>query len=730
MNSSETLENKTPIELEIKGMNCASCAIRLEKVLNEISGVLKAHVSFSTERALIYTKPHMKIQPIFQAIKKAGFKVRQEKTKNLKEKWVIFFSVLLSAPFLLHMIPSFSNNTQTIGFHLSPLMEMLLATPIQFLIGLRFYRGAFYSLKGKSANMDVLVVMGTSTAYFYSLFLMLSLGEKAQGQLFFEASAIIITLVLVGKHMESKAKQRAAQAIHKLLSLRPKTALLRLPDGKTKECFIDDIHIGDIVVCRTGDKVPVDGLVVHGEAQVDESFITGESLPIFKTLNHKVIAGSLNIDGLIDIKTQATGIHSTLHKMIQLVENAQATKPPIERLVDKVCGVFVPAVILFALITFLGWFIFGPNLSTALLNAISVLVIACPCALGLATPTAIITGSGAAAQSGVLIKDISALEQAHSLSHVVFDKTGTLTYGKPTINEIELFAHLSEDKVLQIATSLQQGSQHPIAFSLRKAAEKKNLNLFEVKNFKNIVGKGVTGDLDGVHYLLGNAQLFKDKGMNPSPRGENSYGTTQVWLGVMLPACHNLLARFEVSDTLRPESQAAIEQLDKLNIKSLLVSGDDFSVAQNMGRRIGIKEIYGEARPEDKDNIIKKLMESGATVAMVGDGINDAPALARASVGIAMGSGTDLALETASVTLTRSDPRLVPGAIDISRKTFRKIKQNLFWAFIYNIIGIPLAALGHLTPALAGLAMTFSSLTVISNSLTLRSWKPHLKENP
>ena len=649
----------------------------------------------------------------------------REQTQATRELWIVAIAVLVTSPFLIHMLIKYLDWSGKLHFHLSPIIEMALATVAQFGIGLRFYRAAYNALRGGSANMDVLVALGTSVAYFYSLYLWISLGAQAKGQLFFEASAMIITLVLVGKFMEQRAKRGASKAIRELLALRPKVAYLRMPDGTIAEREISKVQLGDIIVCRPGGQVAVDGVIVKGTAEIDESLISGESVPIAKRFDDQVTGGSININGVIDIEATAVGGNSTLAKMIKMVEHAQVSKPAVQKLVDRVCAYFVPTVVAIAVITFFGWLMAGAELGDALIYATAVLVIACPCALGLATPTAIMTGSGAAARAGILIKDTDALERAHRLSYVIFDKTGTLTHGKPRMQGIELFGGLDEDQVLQLAASLQQGSEHPIALSLREAAQARGLNLLDVSDFEALVSRGVTGYLNGDMYLLGNTELFLNKDVCPPPR-ELAGGGTEVWLGVSVKGGNALLARFEIVDVLRDEARPAVQQLDKLNVKSLLVSGDATPVTQKIADQLAIAEAYGEVRPEGKSEIVDQLVARGGEVGMVGDGINDAPALAKASVGIAMGGGTDIAMESATITLMRSDPRLVAAAIEASRRTFRKIKQNLFWAFIYNVIGIPLAAFGLLSPALAGAAMACSSITVITNSLMLRSWRPKL----
>ncbi len=723
----------------VNKVNTPEDARAVEAALSEHPGVVSAQVDENLDEARVKLfSLVVSDEQLSERVKAAGYglkaageaadpAVEREHRRAVRDRWAIAISLCLTAPFFYQMMLNHLTPGATMamgeGWHLHPLMEAALATPLQFIIGARFYRGAYNALRGGGANMDVLVAMGTSAAYIYSWYQVFALGPNAMGQLYFEASAMIITLVLIGKYMEAHAKRGAAQAIRELLALRPTTALVRLPDGTIVERPIQEVKVGDVLVCRPGQQVAADGVVVSGEAEIDEALITGESAPVPKQPGDSVTTGSINIDGLIDIKTLAIGGDSTLSKMIRLIENAQASKPAVQRLVDRVSSIFVPTVVAISAVALIGWLLAGASWETAIINAVAVLVIACPCALGLATPTAIMTGSGAAARAGILIKDVASLEQAHNLTHVVFDKTGTLTEGEPALGRIDLLAGLDEDESLRLMASLQQGSEHPIALAIRNAAEARNLELHPIENFKSKVAQGVQAEINGVLYLAGNARLFTGRGLDPPPR-ELHLGGTEVWLGASTEGGEAILAWFEIVDGLRPQAGEAVSRLKDLGVTPLLVSGDAVDVTKRIAGEVGITEIRGEARPEDKANIIADLMKDGARVGMAGDGINDAPALAQATVGIAMGSGTDVAMETAAITLMRSDPRLVAAAIEVSRKTFRKIKQNLFWAFIYNVIGLPLAALGYLSPPLAAAAMAFSSVSVVGNSLMLRIWNP------
>ena len=707
---------------------------RVEEALRALPGVLDVKLLPALERVEVSAVSLMVPDAaLIESVGAAGHRLIPEAGagraagrvhwQTLRERYELVAAALLCAPFLAQMALSLVAGEGGRPLHLPTWVEMALAGTLQFGFGLRFYRGAFNALRGGGANMDVLVSLGTSAAFFYSCYLMFALGDAARGHLYFEASALIITLVMVGKHLEARARRGAAAAIRELLTLRPETARVRLPDGRTEERPCARLAVGDVVVCRPGDRIAADGVIIRGEAEVDESLITGESSPVAKVPGDTVNAGSINVDGFIDVETRAAGEDSTLARMIRLVENAQAGKPAVQRLVDRVSAVFVPVVIGIAALTFAAWLIAGAGVEQALVSAAATLVIACPCALGLATPTAIVTGSGAAARAGILIKDVTTLEQAHGLSHVVFDKTGTLTEGRPAVAEVELLAGLGEDEALRIAASLQQGSEHPIAAAFREEAARRGIEAADVERFRNRVSRGVEGEVDGVRYLLGNDRLFRERNLELPPR-ELHRGGAQVWLGAGLREGYALLARFEVVDELRPTARAAVDRLRALQVRPLLVSGDAGPVAQRIAAELGIDEVHGDARPEDKVAIVAGLEEGGARVGMVGDGVNDAPALARATLGIALGSGSDVAMESAAITLMRPDPRLVAAAIDASRRTLRKIRQNLFWAFVYNVVGLPLAALGFLSPSLAGAAMAFSSVSVVTNSLLLRSWKP------
>ncbi|NOR18484.1 MAG: heavy metal translocating P-type ATPase, partial [Xanthomonadales bacterium] len=645
---------------------------------------------------------------------------RAKETQALRrELFTLTASVLLTLPLVLQMAAMVLD----LKFHLSIWTELLLATPVQFIIGARFYRSAWKALRAGAGNMDVLVAMGTSTAYLYSLYLLITLGGDAAGKLYFEASAVIITLVLLGKYMEARAKRGTTAAIRQLMDLRPKTARV-LRDGVEAELPIAQLRKGDLVIVRPGESIPVDGELAEGRSEVDESLITGESIPVDKQPGDKVTGGSINGTGLMQVTATAVGADSTLAKIIRLVENAQAGKAPIQRLVDRISEIFVPVVVTIAVGTFLGWYFFSGDVETALISAVSVLVIACPCALGLATPTAIMTGTGAAARAGILIKDVEALEQAHAISAVIFDKTGTLTTGHPTVVAIHASSG-TEAELLGAVASLQQGSEHPLAKAVLKRAAEDNIALTAVDEFKSHTGFGVAGMVNSSAVISGNEQFMRDNGIATDTESAmaaawESEGKTVLWIA----RDNMLLGIMAIADPLRPESVPAVAELKRMGIRTLLLSGDAVLAVEEIGRQVGIDTARGAVKPADKSTTVEQLQAEGFRVGMIGDGINDAPALAAADVGIAMGSGTDVAMETAGVTLMRSNPGLVPGAISISRATWRKIKQNLFWAFAYNVIGIPFAVAGYLSPTIAGAAMAFSSVSVVTNSLLLRHWKP------
>ena len=721
------------LELDVGGMTCASCSGRVEKALSKVPGVERVSVNLANERAHVELLGHVDPARLIDAVNKAGYSaslhqannpqaVQDDQQKRLqRERWALVLAIVLALPLVLPML------LMPLGIHwmLPAWAQFVLATPVQFVLGARFYRAAWKAVKAGAGNMDLLVALGTSAGYGLSLYEWAIAAPGTTPHLYFEASAVVIALVLLGKYLESRAKRQTASAIRALEALRPERAL-RVVDGQEQDVAISDLRLNDLVLVKPGERFPVDGEVVEGQSHADEALISGESLPVPKQPGDKVTGGAINGEGRLVIKTLALGTETVLARIIRLVEDAQAGKAPIQKLVDKVSQVFVPVVLLIALATLLGWWLYGAPIETALINAVAVLVIACPCALGLATPTAIMAGTGVAARFGILIKDAEALERAHEVSAVVFDKTGTLTSGTPQI------AHLAaldgdEAHLLQAAGALQRGSEHPLAKAVLDACAARQLNVPDVADSQSLTGRGIAGTLEGRRLALGNRRLLDETGLTPGSLADSATaweneGRTLSWLIEQSPE-PRVLGLFAFGDTLKTGAQSAIQQLSARHISSHLLTGDNRGSARVVAQALGITDVHAEVLPADKAATVAELKKTGV-VAMVGDGINDAPALAAADIGIAMGGGTDVAMQAAGITLMRGDPRLVPAALDISRKTYAKIRQNLFWAFVYNVIGIPLAAFGLLNPVLAGAAMAFSSVSVVSNALLLKFWKP------
>ncbi|MCM2567204.1 heavy metal translocating P-type ATPase [Janthinobacterium sp. GK] len=713
------------IDLNVAGMTCASCVGRVEKALLKVSGVLAASVNLATESARIKVTGEADAATLIAAIDKAGYEATVPAASQAsaplaapnRDGLKVAFAAVLAFPLMLPMLLEWA------GIHLMlpGALQFALATPVQFYFGARFYRAGWKAARAGSGNMDLLVALGTSAAYGLSVYQWLTAGEMLP-HLYFEASAVVITLVLLGKWLESRAKRQTASAIRALQVLRPESARVRR-DGVEIDLPVEQVKVGDLVVIRPGERVAVDGVVVEGASQINESLITGESLPVDKHPGDKVTGGAINADGLLLVRTQAVGGETTLSRIIRLVEDAQAAKAPIQHLVDKVSAIFVPVVLVLALLTMLGWWFATGELENAIINAVAVLVIACPCALGLATPTAIMAGTGVAARYGILIKDAEALEVAHAVNTVVFDKTGTLTVGKPAL--AALHAHGIDDaRLLQLAASIQRGSEHSLATAVLDAAAARHLEPLPATGLSALPGRGLAAQVDGLELKLGSTRLMQELHVDMTPLAEQALsleatGNTISWLA----AGTQLLGLFAFSDQVKPNAQAAIAHLHSLGIRTVMLTGDNQGSADAVGKLLGIDTVAAKMLPADKTAKIVALKGEGAKVAMVGDGINDAPALAAADVGIAMSTGTDVAMHAAGITLMRGDPALVADAIDISRRTYSKIRQNLFWAFIYNLIGIPLAAFGLLNPMVAGAAMAFSSVSVISNALLLRRWK-------
>ncbi|WP_427912860.1 heavy metal translocating P-type ATPase [Ramlibacter sp. MMS24-I3-19] len=723
------------LSLDVSGMTCASCVARVEKALRKTPGVLGAEVNLATEKAQVtFVGRAEEMQPrLVAAVGKAGYTAAVPTaetspagadTSGLPDWWPVAVSAALSAPLVLPMLAAL------LGLQVAPSgwWQLAFATPVQFWLGARFYRSAWKAVKARAGNMDLLVALGTSAGYGLSLYLLLARpAHGAHGEaphLYFEASAVVITLVLLGKWLEGRAKRQTTEAIRALHALRPDTARVRR-DGGEVEIPASQLEVGDVVVVRPGERVPVDAQLVEGATHVDESLITGESLPVAKRVGDKVVGGSVNAEGLFVARATAIGAESTLSRIARMVESAQARKAPIQRLVDKVSEVFVPVVIGVALVTLAGWVFTTGDWERAILNAVAVLVIACPCALGLATPTAVMAGTGVAARRGILIKDAEALEVAHKVGIVAFDKTGTLTEGKPRLVAFEA-AQGEAQAMLALAASVQSGSEHPLARAVTQEASTRQLSIAPASDAQAVAGRGMSATVEGRQLRLGSARWMRELQVDLSMLEARAAqleteGRTVSWLADVTDS-PRLLGLVAFGDEPKATAIEAIAALRHIGVKSAMVTGDNEGAAQATARALGIDEVRAQVLPQDKAAFVAGLRADGRVVAMVGDGINDAPALAAADVGFSMSTGTEVAMHAAGITLMRGDPRLVADAIDISRRTSAKIRQNLFWAFIYNVVGIPLAAFGMLDPMIAGAAMAFSSVSVVTNALTLRRW--------
>jgi Cu+-exporting ATPase len=694
------------VELELEGMTCAACAARIEKNLNRLDGV-QASVNLATEKASVTFSPGVQVEDLIQRVRDSGYDARVAREGELRDHAAanraarndFLVAAVLAAPFLGEMA------AMAAGAHgwLPGWLQLALATPVQFWSGLRFYRGAWKALRGGSANMDVLVALGTSVAYGFSVF---SLASGAH-HLYFEASAVVITLVLLGKYLEARAKAKAAQSLESLIRLQPGRAFVER-GGVLVEVDVATLNPGDEFEVRPGDAMALDGRVVAGASSVNESMLTGESAPVTKRAGDQVYAGTLNGDGTLRVVATGVGRQTVLAGIIRLVAAAQGSKPPVQRLVDRVSGIFVPVVMAVALLVFLGWWLYAGDALAGLIPAISVLVIACPCALGLATPTALMVGVGRAARAGILIRNAEALEKAEQLRTLVLDKTGTLTRGEPAVAGVLHEAGASREQVLQVAASLEARSEHPLARAIVAAYDGE---LLPVEDFRAVGGQGVRGRIGGEEALLGSPEFIGAK--------RETRGTT---VGVKLGG--RLLGWIELADELRPTSRAAVARLARLGIEPVILSGDSPAAVDAVARQTGIARRRGAVLPEEKAREVQALRAAGRVVGMAGDGVNDAPALAAADVSFALASGSGAALDVADVTLMKNDLAGIVGAVELSRATLRKIRQNLFFAFFYNVLGIPLAALGLLNPAIAGAAMALSSVSVVSNSLLLNRWKP------
>jgi Cu+-exporting ATPase len=724
------------IDLGIHGMTCASCVGRAERALKKVPGVQEVSVNLATESARVMVLPSEQIEArLRRAVRDAGYEPVAANTAidaPDESAWHGFAPValglVLSVPLMLPMLSTLWEQ----HWMLAAWVQFALATPVQFFLGARFYKAGWHSLKSLSGNMDLLVAMGTSAGWLLSVWLWLSAAPDVMPHLYFEASAVVITLVLLGKWLEARAKRQTTSAIRALHALRPETAHLLGLDGEV-DVPIDEVLVGDELVVRPGERFAVDGVVQEGQTQVDESMLTGEPLPVSKAFKDKVTGGTLNGDGRVIVQVNAVGVDTVLAGIIHLVEDAQAAKAPIQRLVDQVSAVFVPVVLVLALLTWLGWWLTGHPFEVAVINAVTVLVIACPCALGLATPAAIMAGTGIAAKFGILIKDAQALELAHKANVVVFDKTGTLTVGQARLTDFVVADGADERTLLAMAAALQSGSGHPLARAVVAAAQERQLVLPAVTQIQSTPGKGLRGQVSQDDYLIGSVRWMQELGVQLHALAERLHalenqGATLAVMAQQSPDGWSALALLAFGDEPKASASAAIATLRERGIQVLMLSGDNTAAALAMAQRVGLHpdEVISQVLPGDKAAHIAALKAQGMTVVMVGDGVNDAPALAAADVGMAManvGGGTDVAMHAAGITLMRGDLALVAAALDISGRTVAKIRQNLFWAFIYNVAGIPLAALGYLNPVVAGAAMAMSSVSVMSNALLLKRWR-------
>ena len=740
--------------LKIEGMTCAACAKAVERASKKLNGVKCASVNFATEKlAVTYDPAEVNLSDIKAAIKKAGYKAiddeitmdkhKERKEKEIKSLWNRFiissiFGIPLIIIAMVPMIfeglniklPDFLNHMTHMKEY--AVIELLLVIPILY-VGRKYFTIGFRALFKLSPNMDSLIAIGTSAAFVYSLFAVIKIFTgHTNYDLYFDSAGMILTLITLGKYFEAVSKGKTSEAIKKLMDLTPKKAAV-IREGGEIEINVDEVEKGDIIIVRPGERVPVDGVVVSGSTSVDESMLTGESIPVEKNTGDKVVGGSINKNGLISFKAEKVGRDTVLSQIIKLVEDAQGSKAPIAKMADVISGYFVPIVISLAIISAISWFISGKSIEFSLLIFISVLVIACPCALGLATPTAIMVGTGKGAEYGVLIKSGTALESAHKVKTIVFDKTGTITKGKPKVTDIVTIDGLHEKRLLQLAASAEKGSEHPLGEAIVKEAEENNIELQEVKSFKAIPGHGIEVTIDDSKIFLGNRTLMEDKKISlDSLEAEAVKFSEEGKTPMFIAEENNIIGIIAVADTIKENSKKAIEKLHSMGIKTAMITGDNKRTAEAIARQVGIDIVLAEVLPEDKANEIKKLQEDGNKVAMVGDGINDAPALAKADIGIAIGSGTDVAMESSDIVLMKSDLMDVLTAIELSKKTIKNIKENLFWAFSYNTLGIPVAMgiwyiFGGplLNPIIGALAMSFSSVSVLLNALRLKGFKPN-----
>jgi Cu+-exporting ATPase len=723
---------QTRREIGVEGMTCASCAGRVERALRAVPGVAEASVNLASERASLRLLLPVEDAVLAAALSAAGYRLAALEpedgpeaaedaaaAKLRRERRDLAVAGLLAAPFLVGMLG------MPLGQDWMPngWLQLALALPVQFWFGARFYRAAWGALRAGTGNMDLLVAIGTTSAFLLSLVLLVQHGGGHAHALYFEAAVVVILFVMLGKHLEARARRGTGAALRALLDLRPRTARLLAADGSEREVPAASVLPGDLVVLRPGERVPVDGTLEQGEAGLDESALTGESRPVEKTPGSRLATGTVVLDGRLVLRTTAVGAETTLARVAALVSAAQASRAPVQKLVDRISAVFVPVVIVLALATLGGWLLAGAGFEVALLNAVAVLVIACPCALGLATPAAIMAGTGAAARAGILVRDAEAIERGQRITLVAFDKTGTLSEGRPRLAALHPAPGTTAEAALALAAALQSGSEHPLARAVLEAGTDR---VPAAESFRALPGRGVEGVVRGRRLALGSPRLLAESGADPgglAPRAtmEAASGRSLAWL--LDPEAKQVLALLAFEDALKPGAAGAVTALRGMGLEVALLSGDNQPAAEAAARAVGIARVAAEVLPQDKLDHIQSWRREGARIAMVGDGVNDAPALAAADLGIAMGTGTDVAMAAAGITLMRGDPALVPAALDITRKTYRKLKENLAWAFAYNLIGIPLAALGLLSPALAGAAMALSSVSVLANALLLARWR-------
>ena len=725
-------------KIDINGMSCAACSSRIEKALNTYAGVVSASVNLATAKATVeYDRTAVNLMDILEKIESLGYqatetvktsvdeeKIRRQK-ENRKLKVELAASIILSFPLLLGMILMLLKID--IPLLHNAYFQMMIATPVQFLIGFKFYRNAYHAIRSKSANMDVLIVLGTSAAYFYSVYNIFfqSVSAGMMKDLYFESSAVIITLILLGKYLESVSKGKTSEAIKKLVGMQAKTARVII-DGTEKDIPIEQVQAGDMISVRPGEKIPVDGQIIAGFSTIDESMLTGESIPVEKRPGDLVVGASINKNGAFKFRATKVGRDTVLAQIIQLVEDAQGSKAPIQKIADTVSGIFVPVVVVIAMISYLAWLLISGDSTMAFNSLVAVLVIACPCALGLATPTAIMVGTGKGAENGILIKGGEHLERSYKIDTVVLDKTGTITKGRPEVTDIIQTGDIESGDILRLAAIAEKNSEHPLAASIYEMGSREFGSIPDAERFEAIPGSGVIATVENKQVLIGTRKLMTEKKIGISAVDKIVEELENEGKTAMLMAVNNQIqAIIAVSDTLKESSKDAIAELKSLGIDVFMITGDNQRTAQAIAKQVGITNVIAEVLPENKAEEVSRLKASGKVVAMAGDGINDAPALATADIGMAMGTGTDVAMEAADITLMSGDLRAIPASIRLSKRTMGKIKQNLFWAFFYNIIGIPFAAFGLLNPVIAGAAMAFSSVSVVANSLSLKRFKPY-----